>query len=132
MIRCPDDGTCHHDCKPGDCFRVRTCEPLSPFRSWGDVAIHLRDAESKDGGENQMSDDKPNIHGAKDLLAELAYGKTITQAHEEMVCVSCKTSIDELMQREGWSALDQREYRLSGLCPSCFADLTHQFDGEDQ
>lgn len=26
---CPDGGTCHHGCMEGDCFRVRTCEPLS-------------------------------------------------------------------------------------------------------
>jgi hypothetical protein len=27
--RCPDAGKCHHSCDPSDCFRVRTCEPLS-------------------------------------------------------------------------------------------------------
>ena len=27
--RCPDDGWCHHECGPEDCFRVWCCEPLS-------------------------------------------------------------------------------------------------------
>lgn len=27
--RCPDDGTCHHDCVVGVCFRVHCCGPLS-------------------------------------------------------------------------------------------------------
>lgn len=27
--KCPDDGTCHHDCGVGPCFRVQTCGPLS-------------------------------------------------------------------------------------------------------
>lgn len=26
---CKDGGTCHHDCRPGECFRVRSCLPLS-------------------------------------------------------------------------------------------------------
>lgn len=26
---CPDGGTCHHSCLGRDCFRVRTCAPLS-------------------------------------------------------------------------------------------------------
>ncbi len=26
---CPDEGTCHHECGHGPCFRVLSCEPLS-------------------------------------------------------------------------------------------------------
>ena len=29
LRKCPDDGTCHHDCQHNVCFRVRTCAPLS-------------------------------------------------------------------------------------------------------
>lgn len=29
MTTCPDDGTCHHECKDTTCFRVRCCGPLS-------------------------------------------------------------------------------------------------------
>jgi hypothetical protein len=32
---CPDDGTCHHDCDEGYCFRVEYCEPLTAA-GWGD------------------------------------------------------------------------------------------------
>lgn len=33
--RCPDDGTCHHACEPGQCFRVACCSPLTAA-GWGD------------------------------------------------------------------------------------------------
>jgi len=29
--RCPDDGACHHSCLFDECFRVRTCAPLSSY-----------------------------------------------------------------------------------------------------
>lgn len=29
ILRCKDGGVCHHDCKPGKCFRVSACLPLS-------------------------------------------------------------------------------------------------------
>ncbi|HYJ22991.1 MAG TPA: hypothetical protein VEW07_13325 [Solirubrobacterales bacterium] len=29
--RCPDDGACHHGCLPVECFRVRSCSPLSEY-----------------------------------------------------------------------------------------------------
>lgn len=29
--RCPDDGACHHSCLADECFRVRTCEPLTVY-----------------------------------------------------------------------------------------------------
>lgn len=34
---CPDGGTCHHSCKMTECFRVRSCSPLSgvyPSNEW--------------------------------------------------------------------------------------------------
>lgn len=34
---CPDSGTCHHECRPGPCFRVLCCGPLSgvyPENEW--------------------------------------------------------------------------------------------------
>jgi hypothetical protein len=36
-VKCPDDGTCHHGCKPGtECWRTQTCEPLSAYgEEWG-------------------------------------------------------------------------------------------------
>lgn len=27
--KCPDDGTCHHQCERNECFRVRGCGPLT-------------------------------------------------------------------------------------------------------
>lgn len=36
--KCPDDGTCHHQCEIG-CFRVEKCGPLSnvyPNDEWPD------------------------------------------------------------------------------------------------
>ena len=29
--RCPDDGRCWHECAPTECFRVRSCAPLSGY-----------------------------------------------------------------------------------------------------
>jgi hypothetical protein len=31
QIKCPDDGKCHHECLPMQCFRVRSCAPLSSY-----------------------------------------------------------------------------------------------------
>ena len=36
-VRCPDNGTCHHGCESGNCFRVGFCGPLSgvfPHNQW--------------------------------------------------------------------------------------------------
>ncbi len=35
---CPDDGTCHHDCGSGGCFRVACCVPLTAYGEvWSDA-----------------------------------------------------------------------------------------------
>lgn len=46
-LKCPDDGTCHHECLVGarPCFRVQCCAPLSgvfPDDVWPDdvLAVH--------------------------------------------------------------------------------------------
>lgn len=41
-LRCPDDGACHHSCRPGPCFRVQGCAPLSAaFGSWPPIVVEL-------------------------------------------------------------------------------------------
>jgi hypothetical protein len=35
--RCPDEGACHHDCEPLQCFRVTCCGPLTAYgEDWTD------------------------------------------------------------------------------------------------
>jgi len=34
--KCPDDGTCHHSCGNGSCFRVVFCEPFSDYNGTGE------------------------------------------------------------------------------------------------
>jgi transcriptional regulator with XRE-family HTH domain len=46
---CPDDGTCHHECGTGPCWRVNNAGPLSgvfPGDEWPD---HARQEEGTDG-----------------------------------------------------------------------------------
>lgn len=43
--RCPDGGACHHSCRPGPCFRVQSCGPLSvagfPEDAWPPIVVEL-------------------------------------------------------------------------------------------
>lgn len=44
---CPDQGTCHHECGAGECFRVHNAGPLSEYgEDWTDEDR----AKYKDGG----------------------------------------------------------------------------------
>ncbi len=61
MWRCPDGGTCHHDCTV-NCFRVLCCAPLSgefPQDKWPDKVVQahhgLCGAVAEDYGWNGMS-----------------------------------------------------------------------------
>lgn len=52
---CPDRGTCHHQCPPSACFRVRTCGPLSnvfPGDAWPEEVRreHLAPCGASDPG----------------------------------------------------------------------------------
>lgn len=48
---CPDDGACHHNCLADECFRVRTCEPLTDYGpEW-----KLEDVERFGGPSKQIT-----------------------------------------------------------------------------
>lgn len=40
--RCPDGGRCHHECGPGECFRVECCGPLSGVYEGDDWPAEVR------------------------------------------------------------------------------------------
>lgn len=39
QVACPDGGKCHHECPPMQCFRVRSCAPLSSYGEDWPVAV---------------------------------------------------------------------------------------------
>lgn len=54
----------------------------------------------------------------KNRMAKMVFGMTIDEAHEKDVCISCKKPMKDM----NLSELDKSEYRISGLCPKCFAN----------
>ena len=40
----------------------------------------------------------------------------------DSVCISCKTKLNI----ELFSEIDRKEFRISGLCPQCFDDITRE------
>lgn len=56
----------------------------------------------------------------KDYVSVQAYGITKQQAHDNGICVNCKQSVRGKVNND----IDYREYMISGLCPSCFDNIT--------
>lgn len=56
----------------------------------------------------------------KNKMAESMFGISISEAHEQKICVSCKDSIGRVLQDSMNYDLDYREWKISGLCPNCF------------
>ena len=48
------------------------------------------------------------------------FGMTLKEAHEKNLCISCKSSIES----QDLEPIDADEYRISGLCPTCFDRIT--------
>lgn len=57
-----------------------------------------------------------------DDLSVEQFGLSRTDAHAQSICVSCKRPASPSQ----WTDLDNREYRLSALCPSCFDSITRE------
>ena len=53
----------------------------------------------------------------KDMIAKEMYGRTITEAHDQVICVCCGES---MYNKEPLAPVDAREWKISGLCPNCF------------
>ena len=59
----------------------------------------------------------------KDAMSKLTFGVTLTESWARGTCVDCK-------EKATWySAAGEREYKISGLCESCFDKITQP--GED-
>ncbi len=56
----------------------------------------------------------------RDELATRLYGWTPNEARKARQCVRCRNAVNLI----GLSAVDQSEYWISTLCPSCFAEVT--------
>lgn len=56
----------------------------------------------------------------KNKMAEGLFGMSISTAHEQKICISCKDSIGRVLQDSMNYELDMREWKISGLCPNCF------------
>lgn len=68
-----------------------------------------------------------NLQSFKNGIARMAFGMTTSEAHEKGVCISCKQNVD----RTTLAPDDAKEYRMSGLCPGCFEEITREEDEPD-
>ena len=71
------------------------------------------------------------LNNLKANLAETVFGISLANAHARNICVSCKSPIrDERgMEETGengqiYSDAGWKEYRISGLCETCFDNAT--------
>jgi hypothetical protein len=55
-----------------------------------------------------------------DLVAEKVFGMKKSDALKYGICVACKRKVD----LDVLKPIDQEEYCLSGICPSCFEEIT--------
>lgn len=62
-----------------------------------------------------MAEDK-TLQEFKDELAKGVYGKTVSEARQEGVCIECW----EPALPKCYSEAGRKEYQISGLCELCF------------
>ena len=60
-----------------------------------------------------------SLQDALDAMARSARRRTKAEAHRDLMCVRCSEEVDFRAMTE----IDLKEYRISGVCPKCFADL---------
>lgn len=79
-----------------------------------------------------FKDKTPEMQEFLNLQAQMLFGRTVTKALAEQVCVDCgrKLLLEELEE------IDRAEWRISGLGPCCFPkappELEEEFDdGQD-
>ena len=56
----------------------------------------------------------------QDNLAIALFGETLQSAISKNICIACKSPVEP----QDWGQLDIDEYNISGLCPTCFNDIT--------
>lgn len=61
----------------------------------------------------------PAIVRLLDAMGLGVYRLSLTEAHRLGCCVRCRRDVNT----RDWSARDQDEWALSGLCPTCYAAL---------
>ena len=66
----------------------------------------------------------------KDVIAKNTFGRTLTEAHNKNICVSCGAPIRDERGREEtgkngqiYSDAGWKEYAQSGLCETCFDSI---------
>lgn len=55
----------------------------------------------------------------QDSFARLLFGRTLTDAHAQGICVKCGEKVGELTI----SITEWREYQKSGLCAKCWKSI---------
>lgn len=61
-----------------------------------------------------------------DSLAVKLFGRTAAEARHDGICIRC--GLEFIAAR--YNAEDQREYRITVLCPSCFDAVTPDAEAE--
>lgn len=71
-------------------------------------------------GDEVYGDDETSGMNLHDRLALRVFGRTRADAHGGSTCVRCGL----LVAQDTLDRQDAKEYRISGLCPACFEELT--------
>jgi hypothetical protein len=104
--RCPDGGKCHHECKGGYCWRVKTCGPLSgvyPNDEWPPSVKKAHSCVCHDGEEHCP------LHG-RNMTKPAHHKKTTTRRYRApdgaLVDIEVEpgyeASLDEGLAADGW------------------------------
>jgi len=63
---------------------------------------------------------KDTLEQFKTDFALSVFGLTLEDALSKNICIRCKTPVDN----SDWEPIDIDEYLISGLCPSCYDEIS--------
>lgn len=66
------------------------------------------------------------LQGFKDQMVKEIFGKTVSEANAEGLCIQCK----EPALEKCYSSAGRREWQISGLCEECFDTITMEKEDE--
>lgn len=63
---------------------------------------------------------KKPMQDFQDKIAISLFGETLASAISKNICIACKSPVEP----QDWEQIDIDEYNISGLCPTCFNNIT--------
>lgn len=67
-----------------------------------------------------------NLEALRDYVAQNIWGMSLTEAHEQRICIACRKNVDDI----DMNALDQQEWERSGMCPPCWDNFCEKLEEE--